>query len=174
MAREPILQDSTPEKEEDRALRPQRMSEMVGQREVYERLLIVVDAARKRDEALGHILFTAVRLKPASDITAAILAPLAVMPEAQNQGIGGRLIEEGISILADMDIDVVFCLVYPDYYNRHGFSPAGAQGFNAPYPILEKNADAWMLHAINPEAAEGFSGTVICADALMKEEYWVE
>ena len=33
------------------------MSEMVGQRDVYERLLIVVDAARKRDESLGHILF---------------------------------------------------------------------------------------------------------------------
>ena len=30
---------------------------MVGQRDVYERLLIAVDAARKRNEPLGHILF---------------------------------------------------------------------------------------------------------------------
>ena len=45
------------DKDEDRELRPQRMSEMIGQREVYERLLIVVDAARKRNEPLGHILF---------------------------------------------------------------------------------------------------------------------
>lgn len=43
--------------DEDRDLRPQRMADMVGQREVYERLKIVVDAARKRDEALSHILF---------------------------------------------------------------------------------------------------------------------
>jgi holliday junction DNA helicase RuvB len=57
MTREPILQSSTNEKEEDRALRPQRMAEMVGQQEVYERLMIVVDAARKRNESLGHILF---------------------------------------------------------------------------------------------------------------------
>ncbi len=57
MAREAILQDSTKEKDEDRALRPQRMSEMVGQRDVYERLMIAVDAARKRSESLGHILF---------------------------------------------------------------------------------------------------------------------
>jgi Holliday junction DNA helicase RuvB len=41
---------------EDRALRPQRMSEMVGQRSVYERLEIAIDASRKRGESLGHIL----------------------------------------------------------------------------------------------------------------------
>lgn len=43
--------------EEDRALRPQRMFEMVGQREVYARIEIAVEAARKRSEPLGHILF---------------------------------------------------------------------------------------------------------------------
>jgi holliday junction DNA helicase RuvB len=57
MTREAVLQNSTNEKDEDRALRPQRMSEMVGQQDVYERLMIVVDAARKRNESLGHILF---------------------------------------------------------------------------------------------------------------------
>ena len=41
---------------EDRALRPQRLDEMVGQRAVYERLMIAVDAARKRGDVLGHIL----------------------------------------------------------------------------------------------------------------------
>ena len=43
--------------EDDRLLRPQRMREMVGQREVAERLEIALDAARKRQETLGHILF---------------------------------------------------------------------------------------------------------------------
>jgi len=57
MARERILGGYSPEDDEDRDLRPQRMAEMVGQRDVYERLQIVVDAARKRDEPLGHILF---------------------------------------------------------------------------------------------------------------------
>ncbi len=57
MAREPILQSSAEEKDEDRDLRPQRMRDMVGQREVYARLEIAVDAASKRGEPLGHILF---------------------------------------------------------------------------------------------------------------------
>jgi Holliday junction DNA helicase RuvB len=60
MVREKVLQNdvaASPEVEEDRDLRPQRMADMVGQRDVYERLLIAVDAARKRNEPLGHILF---------------------------------------------------------------------------------------------------------------------
>jgi Holliday junction DNA helicase RuvB len=56
--REAILQAPTdlPD-EDDRVLRPQRMGEMVGQREVAERVGIAVDASRKRGEVLGHILF---------------------------------------------------------------------------------------------------------------------
>jgi Holliday junction DNA helicase RuvB len=59
MARETILKSGSGGSgdDEDRDLRPQRMSEMVGQREVYERLKIVVDAARKRNEPLSHVLF---------------------------------------------------------------------------------------------------------------------
>ena len=73
MSREPILSadDATPQspatqpvaasslsltREEDTALRPKRMEEMVGQCEVYERLKIAVDAARIRSEPLGHVL----------------------------------------------------------------------------------------------------------------------
>jgi Holliday junction DNA helicase RuvB len=55
--REPSIQaaaDDAPA--EDRALRPQRMEEMVGQRAVHERLSIAIDAARKRGDTLGHIL----------------------------------------------------------------------------------------------------------------------
>ena len=57
MPREPILQPATPAADDvDRDLRPQRMRDMVGQREVHERLGIAVDAAAKRGEPLGHIL----------------------------------------------------------------------------------------------------------------------
>ncbi|MDO5554845.1 MAG: Holliday junction branch migration DNA helicase RuvB [Planctomycetia bacterium] len=51
--------DSDPlaSREEDLLLRPTRMFEMVGQRDVYARIEIAVQAARKRHEPLGHILF---------------------------------------------------------------------------------------------------------------------
>ena len=54
--REPTIQPTEETAVEDRALRPQRMADMVGQRAVFERLMIAVDATRKRGEVLGHIL----------------------------------------------------------------------------------------------------------------------
>jgi Holliday junction DNA helicase RuvB len=58
MVREPILNNTAaPDDEGDRDLRPQRMQDMIGQRDVCERLRIAIDATRKRGEALGHVLF---------------------------------------------------------------------------------------------------------------------
>jgi Holliday junction DNA helicase RuvB len=59
MPREPVLAAAPPPADEEfhRDLRPQRIVDMVGQRDVIERLNIVVHAARKRGESLGHILF---------------------------------------------------------------------------------------------------------------------
>ncbi len=57
MGRETILSAKKKDDKETRHLRPQKMSDMVGQRDVIERLRIAVDAAQKREEPLGHILF---------------------------------------------------------------------------------------------------------------------
>jgi holliday junction DNA helicase RuvB len=58
MARETILGGGDqPPDDEDVSLRPQRLDEMIGQREVFERLMIAVDAAQKRGDTLSHILF---------------------------------------------------------------------------------------------------------------------
>lgn len=57
MSRETTLNGKEENEEVERNLRPQRMADMVGQRKVRERLQIAVDAAIKRGEQLGHILF---------------------------------------------------------------------------------------------------------------------
>lgn len=59
MPREPILREqrSGPSPDDDRDLRPQQLREMIGQRAVFERLMIAVGAAQKRNEPLGHVLF---------------------------------------------------------------------------------------------------------------------
>ena len=61
MARETIVTRPTGDEgggdDEDRAIRPQRIRDMVGQGEVTARIDIAVDASRKRSETMGHILF---------------------------------------------------------------------------------------------------------------------
>jgi len=127
------------------------------------------------DRAVGHILFTAVCLsKTRQGISAAILAPLAVVPDAQKQGIGGKLIERGLRLLCESGVELVFVLGHPEYYPRHGFKPAGNLGFEAPYPIPDEHADAWMVQALRPDVIGSVSGKVICADALNKPEHWRE
>ncbi|HEX3724928.1 MAG TPA: Holliday junction branch migration DNA helicase RuvB [Pirellulales bacterium] len=55
--REPVIRNSVATTDDDRMLRPQSMRDMVGQRDVFARLEIAVDSARKRGDTLGHILF---------------------------------------------------------------------------------------------------------------------
>ena len=57
MTRETLLRGDSPQPDEERDLRPHSMHDMIGQRSVYERLKIAVDAAIKRSDPLGHILF---------------------------------------------------------------------------------------------------------------------
>ena len=57
MTREPILSNNPVPEEDDPNLRPSRMADMVGQRDVIARLQIAIEAARKRSDVLGHVLF---------------------------------------------------------------------------------------------------------------------
>jgi len=127
------------------------------------------------DQPAGHILFTAGHLSnTSSKVAVSFLAPLAVIPKFQRQGIGGSLIKKGLQLLSKSGVELVFVLGHPEYYPRHGFTPAGKLGFEAPYPIPEKHANAWMVQALRPGIIGSVSGKVICCDALSKPELWRE
>jgi putative acetyltransferase len=131
--------------------------------------------AFEEGQAVGHILFSAAHLpEEHNTVTISILAPLAVVPAAQKQGVGGKLIERGLQLLAESGVDLVFVLGHPEYYPRHGFEPAGRLGFEAPYPVPDENADAWMVQALRKGVIGSVSGQVICADALDRPEHWRE
>ena len=57
MSRETILTNSPEPEDDDPTLRPSRMADMVGQRVVIDRLQVAIEAAKERQEVLGHILF---------------------------------------------------------------------------------------------------------------------
>ena len=125
------------------------------------------------NKPVGYILFSKIYLKKNKDhISTSILCPLAVTTEEQNKGIGGELIKTGLEILNKSCVNIVFVLGHPEYYPRYGFSPAGCQGLEAPYPILEKNSDAWMLQTLGDYTIDDYSDKVSCSDALNKQELW--
>jgi putative acetyltransferase len=97
-----------------------------------------------------------------------------LLPDSQKQGIDGKLIEYGLQVLLESMIELVFVLGHPEYNSSYGFKPAGNLGFDAPFPIPEKNAAVWMVQALRPGAIGPFGGKIICADKLNKPEYWRE
>ncbi|MEL6107654.1 MAG: N-acetyltransferase [Planctomycetota bacterium] len=130
--------------------------------------------AQLGDELVGHVLFTSVTVEPNSEVSAQILAPLAVASERHGQGIGSQLVHDGFAHLQQSGVELVFVLGYPDYYSRFGFAPAGVRGFQAPYPILPKNADAWMVHELASGSSERYEGIIRCSKALDHPQYWQE
>ena len=130
--------------------------------------------AIKDNQVIGHILFTKAIIDSNHSISAVILAPLAVIPAAQSQGVGGQLINEGLKCLSESGVDLVFVLGHPDYYPRHGFKPAGILGFDAPYPIQQEHADAWMVKELRFGVIGSVSGKVQCSDVLNQPEHWRE
>lgn len=131
--------------------------------------------ATTNDRVVGHVLFTRTRLKQSQQIfSSAILAPLSVHSDYQNQGIGGKLIQDGLNRLQTMGVGLVFVLGHPGYYPKYGFVPAGPQGFEAPYPIPPENAEAWMVQELQPGMLGSVLGQVECADALNDPKHWRE
>jgi putative acetyltransferase len=85
--------------------------------------------AEQDSRIVGHVLFS--RLAGPSGCLA--LAPLAVEPGHQRQGIGKQLIETGIAEAQDGGWRAIFVLGDPAYYTRFGFTAEAAAGFPSPY-----------------------------------------
>ena len=132
-------------------------------------LMAIVD-----DQPVGHILFTKGTLTNRPDIALSFLAPLAVIPKFQQQGIGGSLIKRSLELLTKANVDLIVLLGHPTYYPKFGFKPAFQLGFEPTYPIPTEVADAWMVQALKPNMIGRVSGRVICCDAMNKPEIWRE
>jgi putative acetyltransferase len=124
-------------------------------------------------EPAGHILFTKARLLGGSrEVAVSFLAPLAVLPKFQKQGVGSALVKKGLDFLSESGVELVFVVGHPGYYPRYGFTQSGKLGFETPHPFPEEHADAWMVCALRPDVLGSVSGRVVCCDVLNKPELW--
>lgn len=113
--------------------------------------------AEDKRQIVGHVLFT--RLQSPDGCLA--LGPVSVVPNRQRQGIGSRLIEEGLRQFHGRRWRGVFLLGEPEYYARFGFSLEAAAGFETPYP-----ADHFMALELKPGALDTKGPVVYAASFL--------
>ncbi len=79
--------------------------------------------AVNQDTVIGHILFTPVTID-GSNLIGMGLAPMAVLPSYQNQGVGSSLVRHGLQHLQRSDCPFVIVLGHSKYYPRFGFEQA--------------------------------------------------
>ena len=83
---------------------------------------------------VGHILFSSLSIVGAQGALKAVaLAPVAVDPARQNQGVGGALIRAGLDACREAGFEAAVVLGHADYYPRFGFSAQAALGLKAPF-----------------------------------------
>jgi predicted N-acetyltransferase YhbS len=119
-------------------------------------LSLVAEAAGK---VVGYILFTRIHIQSeAGPVEALALAPVAVPPEFQHQGIGGRLILEGHRRALNLGFSAVLLLGHAGYYPRFGYRPACQFGIKLPFDVPDENC---MALELRPEGLRGVHGEVL-------------
>ncbi len=106
----------------------------------------------------GHILFSPVKLiNDKHSMKIAGLAPMAVLPEFQNQGIGSALINEGLKHCKSEDCKAVVVLGHPEYYPKFGFLPSSHYGIRSEYDVPD---EVFMIIELEKNSLTNHTGIV--------------
>jgi putative acetyltransferase len=118
---------------------------------------IVSLVAEDRGAIVGHIMFSPVTLTGHPALRLMGLAPMAVVPTHQRQGIGSGLVSAGLEQCRQLGFAAVVVLGHPAYYPRFGFSPSTRFGIGCEYDVEE---DVFMVMELHAGALRGTSGTI--------------
>lgn len=117
------------------------------------------------DAVVGHILFTPVRVECAERRVLGMgLAPLAVLPDRQRQGIGSQLVRRGLDILRERGCPFVVVVGHPEYYPRFGFVRASKHGLSSQWAGVRD--EAFMTLVLDAPTMADVSGV-----ATYREEF---
>jgi len=111
------------------------------------------------DHVVGHIFFSPVTVSGEnSNLHGMGLAPMAVLPERQNQGIGSMLVKAGIEAMRNRNCPFIIVLGHPAYYPRFGFGNASEHGLSCQWEGVPD--EVFMVQILDAECMVDVSGTV--------------
>jgi predicted N-acetyltransferase YhbS len=116
--------------------------------------------AEENGRLTGYIMLSKASVVNGEDKFAiAYVAPLSVVLEFRNKGIGSALIKEGFKLARQMGFTSVFLVGDPAYYHRFGFRSASAFGIRHMHEIPDENV---MACELVPGALKNVTGTTDC------------
>ena len=78
--------------------------------------------ALHRDKIIGHILLSKIFIvKDEKSIESLALAPVSVLPNYQNRGVGQSLIQKSLEVAEKLNFDSVIVMGHSEYYPKFGF-----------------------------------------------------
>ena len=126
--------------------------------------------AKHNGHLVGHIAFSPVTITAAPSIKASLLGPLGVDPDCQREGVGKRLIEDGVNRLRAAGIDIVFVYGDPKYYGRFGFDAQPAAPFTPPHTL--QFPFGWLALTLNDGKLADIVSPIQCVEALDNPALW--
>jgi putative acetyltransferase len=121
-------------------------------------------------QVVGYVSYSPIFLRSDASISGYILAPLAVSPEHQKQGVGSRLISSGVDMLSADGVDVLLVYGDPEYYGRFGFREEIGRSFVPPYPLAYPFG--WLGMMLDETAIPNTPLKFECAKALNDPDLW--
>ena len=110
-------------------------------------------------QIVGYILLTKISIETKTEsITSLALAPVAVLPEFQKQGIGSKLIVEAHHIAKDLGYESVVLLGHENYYPKFGYQLLHHFNISLPFEAPKENC---MAIEFVPDALKNKAGKVI-------------
>ncbi|KKI92868.1 GCN5 family acetyltransferase [Bacillus sp. SA1-12] len=120
--------------------------------------LSLVASDKDHNRILGHILLSKINICNDDQIVESLsLAPVSVLPEYQNKGIGRLLITEALKKAKELGYSSVVVLGHPEYYPKFGFKKASIWGIKAPFEVPD---EAFMAIELSDHALFKASGVV--------------
>lgn len=126
--------------------------------------------AEDAGQVIGYVSYSPLLFEPSVTTTGYILAPLAVSPACQRQGVGSKLIEIGIEMLSKSGVDVLLVYGDPEYYKRFGFKEEIGRSFVPPYRL--KYPFGWLGVMLREVDISKMLLRFECVSALNKPELW--
>jgi putative acetyltransferase len=112
------------------------------------------------NKIVGHILFTKINIQDeqGNNYESLGLAPMAVRPESQKNGIGGRLIRKGLEVAKALGFKSVIVLGHEHYYPKFGFEPAVKWNIKSTFDVP---SNVFMAIELVEGGLKNISGTVV-------------
>ncbi|MBV6625995.1 MAG: N-acetyltransferase [Rivularia sp. (in: Bacteria)] len=113
--------------------------------------------AEVNSSVIAHVMFSYINLVGKETFQVLGLAPVAVHPDFQNQGIGSALINAALDKANQLGESLIIVLGNPHFYSRFGFKPSVDFEIESPFPVPE---DAFMVKPLTNYHAS-YKGKVI-------------